>query len=114
MSNAMEYKGYAATVRFEPDDDVFHGTVINVMDSIHFEGKSVAELKRAFKESVDYYLAFCKKRGEQPDKPYSGKLMLRLEPDIHRKVALAAKTQGTSLNALINHTLSDAMRRAGL
>ncbi|NUM53312.1 MAG: type II toxin-antitoxin system HicB family antitoxin [Candidatus Hydrogenedentes bacterium] len=114
MNSAMEYKGYTAVIRFRPDDDVFHGTVINVSDSVHFEGKSVNELKRAFKEAVDYYLAFCKKRGEEPEKPYSGKLSLRLEPDIHRKVALAAKMQGTSVNSFITHTLSDAVQRAGL
>ena len=114
MTDAMEYKGYTAVVRFRPDDEIFHGTVINVTDSVHFEGKSVNELKRAFKESVDYYLAFCKKRGEEPDKPYSGKLSLRLDPNIHRKVALAAKLQGESVNAFITHTLSDAIQHGKL
>ena len=114
MNDAMEYKGYTAVVRFRPDDEVFHGTVVNVSDSVHFEGKSIKELKSAFKKSIDYYLDFCKKRGEEPDKPYSGKLSLRLDPRIHRKVAVAAKLQGTSVNTFISHTLSEAIQREEL
>ena len=114
MSDTMEYKGYKAIVRFVPDDDVFHGQVVNIEDTIHFEGKSVAELKRAFKESVEDYLAFCKKRGEQPDKPVSGKLLLRLEPQTHRAAMYAAKIAGTSINGFVAQAVTDAVRRAGV
>jgi predicted HicB family RNase H-like nuclease len=114
MNDPMEYKGYKAIVRFVPDDGVFHGKVVNIDDTIHFEGKSVAELKRAFKESVEDYLAFCKKRGEQPDKPISGKLLLRLEPQTHRAAIYAAKIAGTSVNGFISQAVADAVRRAGL
>jgi len=71
MNDVMEHKGYAAVVRPRLDDEVFHGTLINVSDSIHFEGQSIQELKRAFKKSVDFYLDFCKKRGEEPDMPHN-------------------------------------------
>ncbi|MDZ4861018.1 MAG: type II toxin-antitoxin system HicB family antitoxin [Candidatus Hydrogenedentes bacterium] len=114
MNETMEYKGYKAIVAFVPGDDVFHGKVINIEDTIHFEGKSVAELKRALKESVEDYLAFCKKRGEQPDKPVSGKLLLRLEPQTHRAAIYAARIAGTSINSFVAQAVTDAVRRAGL
>ena len=69
----MEYKGYLGQVEFDDEAGTFHGEVINTRDVITFQGKSVAELKKAFQDSVDDYLAFCAARGEEPDKPSSGK-----------------------------------------
>jgi predicted HicB family RNase H-like nuclease len=68
----MEYKGYIGQVAFDDEASIFHGKVINTRDVITFQGKSVAELKKAFRDSVDDYLAFCSERGEEPDKPFSG------------------------------------------
>jgi len=58
----MEYQGYVAKVEFDEDGDVFHGEVINLRDVITFEGKSVSELRKAMRESVEDYLAFCEER----------------------------------------------------
>ena len=69
----IEYKGYIAKVEFDDEAEVFHGEVINLRDVITFEGESVAELKQAFHDSVEDYLAFCAERGEEPEKPFSGK-----------------------------------------
>lgn len=101
----MQYKGYIATVEFDEDDNIFHGEVINTRDVITFEGTSVRELKKAFKDSVEDYLAFCKKRNEEPDKPFSGQFIVRLSPEQHRKVYLAAKKAGKSLNAWVSEKL---------
>ena len=68
---------------------------------ITFQGKSVAEIQKAFRESVDDYLQFCKKRGEEPDKPFSGKLVLRMRPGLHQVLAVAARREKKSLNSLI-------------
>jgi predicted HicB family RNase H-like nuclease len=68
----MEYESYIGKVEFDDDDAIFHGEVINTRDLITLQGKSVAELKKAFRDSVDDYLAFCAERGEEPDKPFSG------------------------------------------
>jgi len=73
-------------VEFDDDADLFHGEVIGLRDVITFQGRTVDEVKRAFHDSVDDYLAFCAKRGEEPEKPFTGKLMLRLSPDLHRMV----------------------------
>lgn len=77
----MEYKGYFARVEFD-DADIFHGEVINLRDVITFEGETVNELKQAFKDSVDDYLSFCAERGEDPEKSYSGKFVVRVEPEL--------------------------------
>ncbi len=105
----MEYKGYIGKVEFDADAELFHGEVINTRDVITFQGKSVAELKRAFKESVDDYLAFCRERGEAPDKPFSGQFVTRISPELHRQLNVAALGSGKSLNAWVTEQLQAAV-----
>ena len=112
MKNSMEYKGYKAAIVFDPDDETFHGTVVNIDDTVHFEGRSVTELKRALKDSVEYYLEFCRKRGEEPNKPYSGRFLVRLSPDQHRAAAYAAKLRGTSVNSFVSEAIEQAVKKA--
>ena len=97
----MEYKGYIGVVEFDDEADIFHGELVNTRDVITFQGKSVAEIKKAFRESIEDYLAFCKKRGEEPDKPFSGKLVLRMQPALNRALAVEARSGKKSLNTLI-------------
>lgn len=107
----MEYQGYIGMVEFDGEAGLFHGEVINTRDIITFQGKSVQELKQAFRASVDDYLAFCQKRGEEPDKPFSGQFMTRIPPDLHRQVNLAASLAGKSLNAWVSEQLQNAVLR---
>ena len=76
----MKYKGYTAHIEYDEEGGIFHGEVLDLRDVITFEGRSVAELRSALRDSVDYYLEFCEKRGEEPDRPFSGRLMVRLPP----------------------------------
>jgi predicted HicB family RNase H-like nuclease len=101
----MQYKGYTGKVEFDNEADIFHGEVIGLRDVITFQGRTVNEVKEAFRESIDDYLAFCAKRGEEPEKPFTGKFILRLPPDLHRKVYIAAKESVSSLNSWILQTL---------
>lgn len=94
----MTYKGYLAHVEFDDEAEIFHGEIINIRDVITFQGSTVKELKKAFTDSIDDYLAFCAERGEQPDRPFSGKFNLRLDPELHREVSIVAKKHGKSLN----------------
>ena len=103
----MKYKVYSAEVKFDDEAGVFHGEVTGTRDVITFEGKSVAELKKAFQDSVDDYLAFCDERGKEPDKPFSGKFVVRMNPEEHRKVSMAAQTSGLSLNSWIVHVMKE-------
>ena len=110
----MEYKGYIGKVEFDDEAGFFHGEVINTRDVITFQGQSVAELKKAFQESIDDYLAFCASRGEEPDKPFSGQFVTRIPPELHRQVNLAASLSGKSLNAWVADQLKAAVARIGM
>lgn len=105
----MEYHGYLAHVAFDNDAGLFHGQVLHTRDVITFQGTSVEELRSAFRESVDDYLAFCAQRGEAPDKPCSGRFLVRIDPDLHRRVAIAASLAGESLNAWVSRCLEQAV-----
>ena len=101
----MTYKGYSAKVEFDDDAMIFHGEVIGIRDVVTFQGKTVNELKKAFHDSVDDYLDMCQSRGEEPEKPFSGKFVVRVSPEVHRKIYVAAKRGGQSINAWLNMTL---------
>lgn len=106
----MKYKEYVAFVEFDDEANHFHGEVANIRDVVTFQGSSVKELQKAFKDSVDDYLAFCTKRGEEPDKPFSGKFVVRLKPENHRQISIAARKEGKSLNAWVrDHLIRDAI-----
>jgi len=75
--------------------------VIDLRDVITLQGRTVNEVKGGFRKSVDDYLAFCAKRGEEPEKPFTGKFFVRIPPDLHRKLYVAAKKSGSSLNSWI-------------
>ena len=105
----MEYKGYlAGPIDFNAEENTFSGTVTGLKDVIHFEGKTAKELARAFRESVDSYLKFCEETGQEPDRSYNGKILLRTEPELHRKAALRAAVQGVSLSRWISERIESA------
>lgn len=95
----MKYKGYIAHVEYDEDANIFHGEVVNIREVITFQGKSVEELKKAFEDSVEDYLEFCVQRNEAPEKPFSGLFTIRLSPEEHRKVILAAEKAGKRIDS---------------
>ncbi len=101
----MNYKGYVGVVAFDDEAGIFHGEVINTRDVITFQGDCVEELRQAFRDSVDDYLEFCKERGEEPEKPFSGKLVIRMDPQTHQLAYLRAKEAGISLNEWLNQAI---------
>lgn len=102
----LEYKGYTGHVEFDAEAGLFHGEVLDTRDVITFQGTSVEDLHQAFRDSVDDYLDFCEERREEPEKPFSGRLMVRLSSDLHRKLYVEAKRSGKSLNKLISERLA--------
>lgn len=97
----MKYKGYEGIITFDDDAKIFHGEVIGIKDVITFQGTSVAELEKAFTESIDDYIAWCEERNELPEKAFSGNLRLRIPIDLHANLAAEAARKGMSLNQLI-------------
>jgi predicted HicB family RNase H-like nuclease len=108
MSNTMHYKGYAASMNFDTEDQVIVGRVLDIDDIIAFHGESVAEFQTHFHSAVDTYLAASIALGSAPDKPASGKVMLRIAPEIHAAALKAAARSGTSLNKWAEATLGKA------
>lgn len=98
MKNRMTYKGYHATIEFDADDGILIGRLAGIRDGVGFHADNVTDLRAAFEEAVNDYVATCAKIGKDPQKPYSGKLMLRISPDVHATSALAAELSGMSLN----------------
>ena len=109
----MEYKGYTGIVEFDHDAEIFHGEIANLRDVITFQGRSVDELRQAFVDSIDDYLSWCDERGKKPDKPFSGKFMVRIDPQAHREINTAARKSGKSLNAWVAENLAAASRDGG-
>ncbi|MCA1324111.1 type II toxin-antitoxin system HicB family antitoxin [Herbaspirillum sp. alder98] len=95
----MTYKGYAARIEYSEEDESFIGHIAGIRDVVGFHGDSVSSLKAAFEEAVEDYLATCIKVGRAPQKPYSGKFMLRVAPEVHAYAATMAQARGLSLNA---------------
>lgn len=114
----MTYKGYLAHIAFDEQANLFHGEVINIRDVVTFQGRSVDELRQAFADSVEDYLAFCTERGEAPDQPFTGRLTVRLSPEQHRQVILAAEKAGKdvaqwvieALEQVVAHSVRDEVR----
>jgi predicted HicB family RNase H-like nuclease len=102
----MKYKGYIGQVAYDEDAKIFHGEVIGLKDIITFQGESVKELEQAFKDSINDYLEFCHKRGESPEKTFSGKIHVRINPKLHANLTIQAAKHGISLNDFITQKLS--------
>jgi predicted HicB family RNase H-like nuclease len=105
----MEYKGYLGTVEYDAQAKIFHGDIINTRDVITFQGTTVKEIERAFKDSINDYVAWCAEEGVEPEKPYSGKFNVRLTPELHRQVAILAKKKNVSLNTFVKKAITDEM-----
>ena len=106
----MTYKGYVGDVEYDDDAKLFHGEVVNTRDVITFQGRSVDELERSFQESIDDYITWCDEEGVAPEKPFSGRFNLRLSPDLHREVAIAAKRLNKSMNAFVEDAIKGELR----
>lgn len=108
----MTYKGYTASLEIDLEAEIIFGRVLDINDVVTFKGKTVEEARQEFHKSVDDYLAFCEDLGEEPDKPFSGKLPFRTTPEHHRKIFIAASKAGKSINAWMDEVLSIAADKA--
>lgn len=106
--NTMTHKGYTARIEFDDRDDIFVGRVLGLRAVISFHGETVAELRSEFEVAVDEFLRDCKEQGIRPEKPASGKLMLRVPPEIHGAALIAAQAAGKSLNQWATEVLESA------
>lgn len=104
----MHHEGYIATIDLDEDAGLFHGEVVNTRDVLTFQGRTLDELRAAFADTIADYVDWCKERGKEPERPYSGNFSLRISPELHRRVAAAAARTGKSINGYV----ADALERA--
>jgi predicted HicB family RNase H-like nuclease len=105
----VKYRGYEAVVRYSDEDETFVGEVINTRDMLIFDGNDVAEVEQSFHAVVDEYLEDCENEGREAEKPFSGRFVMRLDPDLHRALFIQAKHSGQSLNAYVQEKLSQVV-----
>jgi predicted HicB family RNase H-like nuclease len=105
----MTYQGYAARIEYSDEDSCFVGHIAGIRDVIGFHADSVKELRKAFKKAVDDYVSTCENLKKSPQKPYSGKMMLRVPPEVHARAAMMAEAHNMSLNQWAADVLSKAL-----
>jgi predicted HicB family RNase H-like nuclease len=106
MDNVLKYKSFIATVKYSEDDEAFIGKIEGINSVVSFEGQSIEELKSAFKDAVESYLDFCRRKGvTEMQKSYTGAFNVRIDADLHRRAAIAAKTHGVTLNAFVKKAI---------
>ena len=111
--NTMTHKGYTARIEYDERDDIFAGRILGIRTIISFHGQTVAQLRAEFELAIKDYLADCKEQGIQPEKPASGKLLLRVPPEIHGRALIAAQAAGKSLNQWATEVLRQAAQPTG-
>lgn len=108
MTNVMSYKGYSARIEYDDEDGIFTGRLAGIRDGVGFHADTVDGLRDAFKDAVEDYLETCARIGKEPQRAYSGQMMFRVNPEVHRKAALAAELAGKSLNQWAEEVLGKA------
>ena len=109
----MNYKGYTGKAEYDDEAGIFHGEIIGLRDVVTFKGTSVRELQKSFRESIDEYLNFCKRMNKTPDVPASGRLILRIPPELHSYATITAKSEGMSLNSWVAEAVKDKLYASG-
>ena len=107
--NLMSVDGYYARIEYNSDTDLFRGEILGLSGGADFYGANPDELRQEFKKSLDVFLEVCKEQGIEPRRQFSGKFNLRIPPELHEQLAMAAEAQGKSLNALAQETLQKSV-----
>lgn len=105
MKNLLRYKGFLGTVEFSDEDNVLFGKVIGIRDHISYEGATIKDLKKDFKEAIDYQIAYCKKTNQPIHKSLTGNFNVRINPELHQQVARASTEKGISLNKYVQEAI---------
>ena len=112
LTNLMTYQDYYAHIAYDPSADAFHGRVIGMRDVIDFYGRTPEELREAFRESVEDYLSWCAEEGTTPEKTWQGKLTVRMDSELRRRLTIVAEASGESINTWITSVLDRETKRA--
>jgi predicted HicB family RNase H-like nuclease len=111
LSNIISYRNYHAEIKYDPSADAFHGRVLGMRDVISFYGRTPDDLRAEMRAAIDDYVAWCKEEGARPEKSWAGKLTLRPDEEVRRRVLIAAAARGQSVNAWINQVIDRESRK---
>lgn len=103
--NLMTVDGYSAKIEYDADLDMFRGEILGLNGGADFYGKTPKELRAEFRKSLQVYLDVCREKGIEPRRNYSGKFNLRIPPELHERLAIAAQAEGKSINTLAQEAL---------
>lgn len=106
--NIMKFGNHQAVICFDPDIEMFRGEFVNLNGGADFYASTVDGLRAEGQASLDIFLDECQKAGIDPVKPFSGKFLVRVDPQLHAAASLVAAAEGKSLNQLAE----DALRHA--
>ena len=105
----LVYKGYAGKVEFDDKDKILYGEVVNTKDVITFQSERADKIEEEFKKSVDIYIDWCKENNRPPEKPYSGKFVVRISPELHQKLAVISSSNKVSINKYVNDMIRHSL-----
>jgi predicted HicB family RNase H-like nuclease len=109
----LEYKGYTGSIEYSKEDGQLYGKVLGIKGLISYEGATGEQLEADFVDAVDTYLADCKQDHVEPEKPYKGSFNVRISPKLHRKAALLAMEEKTSLNSFVAESIRERISKEG-
>ena len=104
--NVMTVDGYSARIEYDPEIDMFRGEILGLAGGADFYGKTPGELRAEVRKSLAVFLEVCREKGIEPRRHYSGKFNLRIPPELHERLAIAAQAEGKSLNTLAQEALA--------
>jgi predicted HicB family RNase H-like nuclease len=105
MKNLLRYKGFLGTVEFSEEDDVLFGKVIGISDLISYEGATIKELKKDFKDAIDHQIEYCKRNNKPVQKSMTGNFNIRINPELHQLASRTAAEKGVSLNKVVQEAI---------
>ena len=111
MKDLMNYKDYYGSVHFESEDLIFHGKIEFIRALVTYEATDAKGLKKAFEDAVNDYLNTCEEQNIEAEKPFKGSLNVRLGPELHRSIAIAAAQNDWTINRFITETLVSSLNR---
>lgn len=114
MSNILNYKGYSAKILYSAEDNLLYGKIEGISDLITFESDDATKIEHEFQVAVDDYLAFCEQVGKEPDKAYKGVFNVRISPELHRKIAVKAIQNDTSINREVEEAIRSYVTKSSV
>jgi predicted HicB family RNase H-like nuclease len=110
----FSYKSFDGSVEVSAEDGCLFGQILFIRDTVIYHAQTVPELKKAFEEAVDQYVADCVDIGREPNKPLSGSFNIRIGSARHRELSTYAFKKGISINGAINHCVDLLLETASV